>query len=101
MHQNPKNWEEFLTWANYWYDTTFHASTKYTPLKSVYGRPPPHLTSYASGASMNTEVDRELYERDLMIQELKENLQGSISQMKEYMMGNNKKRRSEWETWSI
>lgn len=37
--------------------------------------------------SVNAEVDRELYERDLMIRELKEMLQGSVNRMKEYYDG--------------
>lgn len=68
----------YLPWAEYWYNTTYHASTKHTPFELVYGRSPPHLESYPLGNSPNAKVDRELYERDLMIHELKETLQGSI-----------------------
>lgn len=83
VHQNPQKWEEFLPWAEYWYNTTFHASIKRSPFEIVYGRVLLYLMSYPMGESPNEEVDRELYERDLMLHELKQNLGVSISRMKE------------------
>lgn len=84
VHQNPRKWEEYLSWAEYWYNTTYHASTKRTPFEIVYGRQPPNLVSYPEGDSPNAEVDRELVERDIMLKELKETLGVSIGRMKEY-----------------
>lgn len=30
----PNQWVKWLPWAEYWYDTTYHTSTKMTPLRS-------------------------------------------------------------------
>lgn len=44
-----KKLEGYLSWAEYWYNTTFHASTKYTPFELVYGQAPPLLVNYTEG----------------------------------------------------
>lgn len=84
MHKNPRRWEEFLAWAEFWYNTSYHASTKCSPFEIVYGRLPPTMVSYPAGNSPNGEVDRELFERDLKIREMKEILEASVNRMKEY-----------------
>ncbi|CAA0831446.1 Uncharacterized mitochondrial protein AtMg00860, partial [Striga hermonthica] len=47
VHQFPKRWENYLPWAEYWYNTTYHSSTKATPFELVYGRKPPTIVSYS------------------------------------------------------
>ena len=42
----PRKWLEWLTWAEYSYNTSFHSSTKMTPFEVVYGISPPNLLSY-------------------------------------------------------
>ncbi|CAA0835568.1 Unknown protein, partial [Striga hermonthica] len=87
VHQFPKRWENYLLWAEYWYNTTYHSSTKATPFELVYGRKPPTIVSYSMGSAVNDEVDRELVECDLMLHELKRTLEGSINRMKTYHDG--------------
>jgi hypothetical protein len=36
----PKTWVHWIPWAEYWFNTTYHASTGQTPFEIVYGRPP-------------------------------------------------------------
>ncbi|KAD6119615.1 hypothetical protein E3N88_10886 [Mikania micrantha] len=45
----PKNLVHWLPWAEFWYNTTFHASTRQTPFETVYGRSPPTVFQYAAG----------------------------------------------------
>ncbi|CAA0840424.1 Unknown protein, partial [Striga hermonthica] len=92
VHQFPKRWENFLPWAEYWYNTTYHESTKMTPFELVYGRKPPTLVNYSEGNTVNDEVGCELEERDLMLRELKRKLEGSINRTKAFADG---KRREE------
>ena len=33
----PKEWSGMLTWAEYWYNTSYHSSTGMTPFRAVYG----------------------------------------------------------------
>ncbi|GER26123.1 ty3-gypsy retrotransposon protein [Striga asiatica] len=55
VHQFPNQWDGYLPWAEYWYNTTYHSSTTATPFELVYGRKPPTLVSYAAGSAINDE----------------------------------------------
>lgn len=35
-----------MSWAEYWYNTTFHGAMKTTPFRIVYGREPQPLFVY-------------------------------------------------------
>ncbi|KAA0065996.1 Transposon Ty3-G Gag-Pol polyprotein [Cucumis melo var. makuwa] len=74
----------FIPWAELWYNTTFHSSTRTTPFKAVYGRPPPPLISYGDKKTPNDEVETMLKERDLAISALKENLTIAQNIMKKF-----------------
>ncbi|XP_042974628.1 uncharacterized protein LOC122306261 [Carya illinoinensis] len=53
-----------LTWAKYWYNTSFHASIQKSPFEVVYGRSPPTLVNYEKCTARNDEVENELLTRD-------------------------------------
>ena len=77
----PHKWDKF-PWAELWYNTTFHSSTRSTPFQTVYGRQPPPLISYGNRKTPNNEVELILKERDLALNALKENLTGAQNRMK-------------------
>ncbi|KAL4278692.1 hypothetical protein GQ457_03G025630 [Hibiscus cannabinus] len=78
----PTQWERYLAWAEYWYNTTYQASAGMTPFKALYGRDPPTIVDYLEGSSINDQVSKELYERDVLLRELKRNLVRAQSRMK-------------------
>ena len=35
--ERPKEWTNWLHWAEFWYNTTYHSSLGMTPFQAVYG----------------------------------------------------------------
>ncbi|XP_041025417.1 uncharacterized protein LOC121265821 [Juglans microcarpa x Juglans regia] len=50
-HEEQKKWGEYLSWAEYWYNISFHASIQRSPFEVVYGRAPPTLVNYEKGTA--------------------------------------------------
>ncbi|TYK06558.1 ty3-gypsy retrotransposon protein [Cucumis melo var. makuwa] len=79
----PKTWSEKLAWAEYWYNTNYHASIKTTPYAVVYGQPPPPVISYGQvSTTPNDSVEYQLQNRDEILAVLKQHLQHAQEQMK-------------------
>ena len=78
----PKKWVNWLAWAEYCYNTSFHTALKATPFEIVYGRAPPKLIDYCSGSSRLEAVERELFDRDLMWKDLRLKLLQAQDRMK-------------------
>lgn len=81
--QRPKQWTSILPWAEYWYNTTYHASTGMTPFKALYGRDPPSLPGYERGATEIQELDEQLIEREAALTDLKTHLERANNRMKQ------------------
>ena len=71
VHHKPKFWARYLSWAEYWYNTSFHTAAKTTPFCIVYGCDRPSLLSYEAGSSVFLEVDQQLCDRDAILTELR------------------------------
>jgi len=82
VHQWPRKWYSYLSWAEYWYNTTYHGSTAMTPFQALYGRLPPSIPHYTDGLSRGNEVDQSLLNRDEVLQQLKMNLELVATRMK-------------------
>ena len=87
----PKEWTKWLPLVEWWYNTSYHLSTKITPFEAVYGRPPPTYVAYIPDESSVVVVDQSLREQDAMVCLLKANLIQAQARMKGYA----NKRRSE------
>lgn len=58
----PRTWADWLPWAEYWYNTSSHTSTGYTPFKALYGRDPPHLIKFTHGDTVMSSLEDQLLE---------------------------------------
>jgi hypothetical protein len=79
----PKSWLRWLPWAEYCYNTSFQSALKTTPFQVVYGRPPPSLISYTADRAKVQAVDRQLVDRDVFLQEIRERLRHAQDLMKQ------------------
>lgn len=97
--EQPKSWSHWISWAKFWYNTTFHVSIGKSPFEVVYGRSPPTLVRFLSNETKVAVVALELSERDEALNQLKMHLLRAQQQMKKYA---DKKRRQvqfEVEEW--
>jgi hypothetical protein len=70
----PWAWVDWLSWAEYCYNTSFHTALQTTPFEVVYGRPPPPLLSYSLGTSRTEAADTLLRNRDDILTEVRQHL---------------------------
>lgn len=80
--EQPKTWAQYLSWAEFWYNSSFHSTIKISPFQAVYGREPPGLLKYENGSTANADLERQLQDRDLMIIHIKEHLHRAQQRMK-------------------
>nr|KYP53272.1 Retrovirus-related Pol polyprotein from transposon 297 family [Cajanus cajan] len=71
-----------LPWVEFWYNTTFHASTGSTPFEVVYGQSPPVVTRFLPGKIKVESVGQELKDRDEALKQLKIHLSQAQISMK-------------------
>jgi len=83
VSQQPRKWNSFLSWAEFWYNTTYHSSIGMTAFQAIYGRPPPSIPNYQVGASSVNEVYQTIVSRNTILQQLKINLHAAVNRMKQ------------------
>jgi hypothetical protein len=83
ISDQPKTWSNWMAWAEYWFNTSFNASTGKTPYEIVYGRVPPTLTRWVQGEIRVEAVQKELLDRDEAIRQLREQLSKAQDRMKQ------------------
>lgn len=84
----PKGWMNWISWAEYWFNTTCHSATQQTPFEVVYGRKVPTLVCWGIGETRVEAVQRELQERDEALRQLREKLLKAHSRMKAHADAN-------------
>lgn len=80
----PRGWLEWLPWAEYCYNTSYHSALHATPFQVVYGREPPKLLSYAMGSARTDTVDKLLQNRDVFLAEVRDRLLQAQAYAKKY-----------------
>ncbi|KAL4567338.1 hypothetical protein LXL04_022921 [Taraxacum kok-saghyz] len=78
-----KEWAKWISWAEYWYNTSHHASIQCTPFRALYGRDPPKLTRHVIGETAVASLEEQLIERDANLDELKFQLIKAQHRMKQ------------------
>jgi hypothetical protein len=76
-------WVQWLPLAEWWYNTSYHTTTKMTPYETMYGQQPPFVTSYLPGTSKVQDLDKLLQGREATLQDLKDNLHMAQNRMKQ------------------
>ncbi|WVY97031.1 hypothetical protein V8G54_029182 [Vigna mungo] len=71
---HPRKWPQWLSWAEFWFNTNYSISTKMSPFKALYGCDPPLLLKGSTIPSKVQTVNQLQQERDELLRELKDNL---------------------------
>jgi hypothetical protein len=71
--EKKNQWAQWLLLAEWWYNTSYHTTTRMTQFEAVYGQKPPSILSYLPGASKVHAVDLTLIAREAILHTLKEN----------------------------
>ena len=80
----PRSWVDWLSWAEYCYNTSFQTALRATPFEVVYGRPPPPLLPLQHGAAQTQAADTMLRDRDAFLEEVRERLLQAQQYAKRY-----------------
>jgi len=80
----PRSWVDWLSWAEYCYNTSFQTALRATPFEVVYGRPPPPLLPLQHGAAQTQAAETMLRDRDAFLEEVRERLLQAQQYAKRY-----------------
>ncbi|KAL0395244.1 UNVERIFIED_CONTAM: Transposon Ty3-G Gag-Pol polyprotein [Sesamum latifolium] len=83
-HLRPKQWNKWLSLAEYWYNTNFHSGLKLTPFQALYGYLSGPLTVDPYIPTSQPDVEEYLKERSKLLEVLKLNLAEAQNRMKVY-----------------
>lgn len=82
VHATPKKWSEWLALAEYWYNTTVHSATGFSPCHVLYGYKPRIWGIEAADSTSVSDVDSWLQERRLINELVKQHLNRANQIMK-------------------
>jgi hypothetical protein len=81
--EKQHQWAQWLPLVEWWYNTTYHTTTRMTPFEAVYGQKPPSVLSYLPGTSKVQAIDQTLTVQEDIHRTLKENLVMAQNRMKQ------------------
>lgn len=84
VHSNPSKWGNFLSLAEWSYNTSSHSSTGTSPFHIIFGRPPPSIPNYILGTSNVEAVDSMLSYRQQLLTSIQCKLLKAQTRMKLY-----------------
>jgi len=71
---HPRDWLDWLPWAEFCYNSSFHSALRTTPFQVVYGRPPSSLLPYEPGTAQTDSINTLLTRRDEFLAEVRARL---------------------------
>ena len=74
MHACPKQWKQWLTLVEFWYNTSYHTSLQATPFEILYGQQPQHLGIDIVDSCAIPDLQIWLKERGIMVKLLQQRL---------------------------
>jgi hypothetical protein len=74
---------QWLPLAEWWYNTSYHTTTKMTPYETMYGQQPSIVTSYLPSTSKVQAIDNLLQGGAATLADLKDNLHMAQNHMKQ------------------
>ncbi|WVZ15409.1 hypothetical protein V8G54_012975 [Vigna mungo] len=80
---HPKQWVQWLSWAELWFNCSYNASIKMSPFKALYGCDPPTIVPFRQETTVVAAVDQLLASHDTILLELKQNLVKAQLRMRE------------------
>ncbi|GJS32512.1 retrotransposon-related protein [Tanacetum coccineum] len=83
--ERPKEWVQWLSLAEFWYNTNKHSSISVSPYEVVYSQTPPLHNPYVAGEIAVETVDRSLQARENAIEMLKFHMKRSQDRVKKYV----------------
>jgi hypothetical protein len=86
----PRAWVDWLSWAEYCYNTSFHTALRATPFEVVYGRPPQPILPYRPGSASTAAADDLLRSRDEVLAEVRQRLLQAQQLAKKYYDANHR-----------
>lgn len=82
VHACPNSWSQWLSLAEYWYNTCPHSATGKSPFHVLYGYEPRHFGISVSDAISVSDLSSWLQERQVMSCLIQQHLQRAKSRMK-------------------
>jgi hypothetical protein len=86
----PRAWVDWLAWAEYCYNTSFHTALRATPFEVVYGRSPPPILPYTPGSARTEATETLLRSRDEILAEARQCLLLAQQMSKKYYDANHR-----------
>ncbi|KAJ0555261.1 putative nucleotidyltransferase, Ribonuclease H [Helianthus annuus] len=81
---NPNSWSQWLSLAEWWYNSTWHSAIGMSPFKALYGVEPPTHLPYVKGSTPIDSLDIWLTQRDSILATLKQSLARARNRMKQF-----------------
>ncbi|KAL8091541.1 hypothetical protein AgCh_033970 [Apium graveolens] len=82
-HDCPSAWVNYLCWAEFCYNSSYHTSLQMSPYQALFGRLPPTIPMYIRGSTSIQALDELLHDRDNLLRALKDHLLSAQNRMKQ------------------